>query len=301
MSLNFCYNMQSEIVKLKEIKPALAGYISESQELLKRSAMPDDEAVHDIRVLMKKARSALKLVSDQVTKDYCEKNLKDLREVGRIMASWREVSVCRRTLREFRKHNNSLFEQLESNLRIEELLKKPETLEEPSKEVAEVVAKIEELLKNSAYRIRFEQMDKIDPHLLLRELENTYNDVCGIYLFCRNRPTPGKLHEFRKMAKCLLYQLSFFRPLNSDAIKKVEKSLDNIAQNLGKYNDLNQLIRALGYSYQNDLNSPALNELVLLIREKQEMHLSNVWPSAHKLFCPGKKLVNILGFKLLVI
>lgn len=293
--------MELDFVRLKEIKPALAGYIRESQELLKRSAIPDDEAVHDIRVLMKKARSALKLVSDQVTKDYCEKNLVDLRETGRIMASWREAAVCRRTLREIRKENHSLFSKLENNKRIAELLKKPEPSDFESAETVKIVSKIEELLKNSAYRIRFEQMDKIDPHMLLKELENTYNEVCGIYLFCRNRPTPGKLHELRKKSKCFLYQLYFFRPLNTDAIKKVEKSLDGITQNLGKYNDLNQLVSALGYSYQNESNSTALNELVLLIREKQEKHLSQVWPSSHKLFCPGKKLVNILGFKLLVI
>ncbi len=293
--------MQSEIVKLKEIKPALAGYIRESQELLKRTAVPDDEAVHDIRVLMKKARSVLKLVSDQVTKDYCEKNLVDLRETGRIMASWRETAVCRRTLREIRKENHSLFGQLEGNMKITELLKKPGTSSGLSAETTKIVSKIEELLKNSAYRIRFEQMDKLDPQLLLKELENTYIDVCGIYLFCRNRPTPGKLHEFRKKAKCFLYQLYFFRPLNPDAIKKVEKALENITQNLGKYNDLNQLVRTLGYSYQDESNSAELNELVLLIREKQEMHLSNVWSASHKLFCPGKKLVNILGFKLLVL
>jgi len=293
--------MQSEIVKLKEIKPALTGYIRNSQELLKKSAVPDDEAVHDIRVLMKKARSVLKLVSDQVTKDYCEKNIVDLRETGRIMASWRETAVCRRTLREIRKENHSLFGKLEDNKRIKELLKKPEQSDFDSTATVKIVSKIEELLKNSAFRIRFEQMDKIDPHLLLKELDNTYSEVCGTYLFCRNRPTPGKLHELRKKSKCFLYQLSFFRPLNPDAIKKVEKALENITQNLGKYNDLNQLVRTLGYSYQDESNSAELNELVLLIREKQEMHLSNVWPASHKLFCPGKKLVNILGFKLLVL
>lgn len=293
--------MKSEFVKLKDIKPALTGYIKDSQVLLKRSVVPDDEAIHDIRVLMKKARSVLKLVSNQVTKDYCAKSLTDLREVGRNMSSLREIAVRRRTIKELKKENPSLFVQLENDERIKELLKKPELIVEASPQAAEMIAKNEELLKNSAFRIRFEQMDKIDPHLLLKELESTYTDVCGIYLFCRNRPKPGKLHEFRKMAKCFLYQLSFFRPLNPDAIKKVEKLLDGITQNLGKYNDQNQLVKALGYSYRNGSNSTALNELVLLIREKQEIHLSEVWPSAHKLFCPGKKLVNILGFKLLVI
>ncbi len=55
--------MELDYVKLKPIKPALAGYIRESQILLKKSVIPDEKTVHDIRVLMKKSRALLKLVS----------------------------------------------------------------------------------------------------------------------------------------------------------------------------------------------------------------------------------------------
>ena len=78
-------------------------------------------------------------------------------------------------------------------------------------------------------------MNKIDPQLLLRELEQTYGIVVDIYLTCRNNLRPDKLHEFRKKAKDFLYQLYFFRPLNPSAIKALEKKLDNLTQNLGRY------------------------------------------------------------------
>jgi hypothetical protein len=45
--------MELDYVKLKEIKPALAGYVRKSQTLLKKSAIPDEKVVHDVRVLMK--------------------------------------------------------------------------------------------------------------------------------------------------------------------------------------------------------------------------------------------------------
>jgi hypothetical protein len=38
-----------------------------------------------------------------------------------------------------------------------------------------------------------------------------------------------------------------------------------------------------------------------MIKEEQDKYLLKVWTVAHKIFCPGQKLVNILGFKLLVI
>jgi DNA modification methylase len=46
---------------------------------------------------------------------------------------------------------------------------------------------------------------------------------------------------------------------------------------------------------------PAMDELAIKFREAQDKYLSKVWPAAYQVFCPGQKLVNILGFKLLVI
>jgi hypothetical protein len=44
-----------------------------------------------------------------------------------------------------------------------------------------------------------------------------------------------------------------------------------------------------------------MDELAILIHGEQDRYLSKVWPAAYKIFCPGQKLVNILGFRLLVI
>jgi CHAD domain-containing protein len=109
------------------------------------------------------------------------------------------------------------------------------------------------------------------------------------------------MHKFRKKAKDFLYQLYIFRSLNQSVIKSLEKKLDSMTQNLGKFNDLDQTIKALGYSYKEASNLPAMDELIVKIREKQDRFLSKVWPSAYQIFCPGQKLVNVLGFKLLVI
>jgi hypothetical protein len=44
-----------------------------------------------------------------------------------------------------------------------------------------------------------------------------------------------------------------------------------------------------------------MDELIIVIREAQDNYLSKVWPVAYKVFCPGNKLVNVLGFKILTI
>ena len=293
--------MELDYVKLKDIKPALSGYITDSQILLKRSATPDEEAVHDIRVLMKKARSAVRLLNSQIDDELFIKENTAYREIGRMMAFSRETSVQRRTLKVLKKENKDLFLKLSENEKVQTLLKKPEpdpVLEEAERLKAE---QTNDLLNKAAFRLRFYNLDKLNPQLLLKELEKTYIIVADNYLKCRINSKPAALHEFRKRSKDFLYQLYFFRPLNPPLIKDLEKKLDTLTMNLGKYNDLSQLIRLLDYIPGDPGNSPEINELIVVIRDKQDEYLSEVWPLGYKIFWPGQKLINVLGFRLLVI
>lgn len=293
--------MELDYVKLKQIKPAIAAYIRESRALLNKSAIPDDRAVHDVRVLMKKSRALLKLAAPQLDQAYHDRNMADLRDVGKIICSWREASVQRKTLKTLRKEYPDIFSQLHENEVLSLLLEKQVPIAKLSDEIKAELEHVDILLNKTGYRLRFQSMNIIDPQTLLKELEFTFIKVTDIYLSCRNNPKPETMHKFRKKAKDFLYQLYIFRSLNQSVIKSLEKKLDSMTQNLGKFNDLDQTIKALGYSYKEASNLPAMDELIVKIREKQDRFLSKVWPSAYQIFCPGQKLVNVLGFKLLVI
>ena len=288
-------------IKLKEIKPVLTGYIRKSLVLLKQSDVPDDDAVHDIRVLMKKSRAVLRLTAKLLETDLQDKDLQSLKKVGQILSEWRDTSVHRKTLKDLKKEFPGIFSNLEGNEKIACLLQKSEVVSEPELTRNEDVEEIGDLLSKTGYRIRFHQMQKLDPHSLLEQLESSYEAVRKIYLECRNRTRPERLHEFRKRSKDLLYQLYFFRPLNPPAVKSLEKRIERITMFLGRYNDIYQLVKSIGYKYDEESNPPALDELVVKMLEKQDEYLMKVWPSAYKCFCPGTKLVNHLGFKLLVI
>ncbi len=292
--------MEPDYVKLKEIKPVLAGYVREAQLLLRRSPVPDEEAVHDIRVLMKKSRAVMKLISSQIDKQTFDREYAAYREVGRLMCTWREDSVHRKTLKYLKKKKSPLFSLLKDNEKLESLMKKPESIAMPPKDIRDNLEKIEDLLNKTGYRIRFQNMDNLDPKQLLEQLDKSYNIVVDKYLNSRNYTKPENLHEFRKKTKDFLYQLYFFRSLNPTTVKALEKKLDSLTQNLGKYNDLAQLVAILGYKYSGKRKSSALDELVLTIIEEQDKHLSRVWPAAYKIFSPGKNLINLLGFRILM-
>ena len=295
------YIMDTDYIKLKEIKPALAEYIRESLTMLRREPVPDEEVIHDVRVLMKKSRAALKLVAPQLDIAYVTKDIVALREVGRKMCSWRECSVLRKTLKELKKDYPDLFSRLAENEKINSILKKADASGLTNEDLIAESESIYSLLRKTGFRIRFQSINKIDPQLLVTELERTYKLVVDIYLNCRNNPKQDRLHEFRKRSKDFLYQLYFFRPLNPQAIKPLEKKLDTLSQLLGRFNDLSQLVKALDYEYSVNKYPPAMDELVIRIREKQDRYLSKIWPAAYKIFRPGQKLVNVIGFKLLII
>lgn len=293
--------MEPDIIKLREIKPELAGYIKKAQSLINNSTLPDEKSVHDIRVLMKKAKAVLRLIDSQIDNNFAAREARSIREVNKIMSSWRDISVFRKTLKEMKKKHPSVFSKLEDNAVLSEMIIKPEDFQDKEDEIKADLLQINELLNKTGYRLRFEPMNSLNPQLLIRELEISYKQVVNNYLICRNNPKQSNIHEFRKRSKDFLYQLWFFRPLNASVIKALEKKLDNMAQNLGRYNDINQLIRAIGYKYEYTVNEPALDELAIILRDQQDGYLAKVWPVAYKIFCPGQNLPNLLGFRLLEI
>ena len=293
--------MPEDNLKLKEIKPALCGYISEAQLMLNPGVLPDEKVIHDVRVLMKRSRASIRLLRSQIDEESFNKEYLTFREVGRIMCTWRENSVHRKLIKDLKKRFPELFSRLKDNEKINLLLGKQQILNEPSPEMKEGLEKIIGLLHKSGFRLRFRSMNSLDQKLITGELEKTFDNVSSCFLKARNYNKKVNLHEFRKKTKDFLYQLTFFRSLDPKAIKSLEKRIEAIGQNLGKYNDYAVLIKSLGYTYPSGENSSAIDELIVIIKQEQDRYLLKVWPFAFRIFRPGKKLANLSGFKVPVI
>ena len=156
------------------------------------------------------------------------------------------------------------------------------------------------ILHKSSFRIRFRAMNNVDQNLIREELERTFDNVSACFLIARNNPKNINLHRFRKRTKDFLYQLFFFRSLDPRAIKSLEKRIETLGQNLGKYNDYAVLITSLGYSYPSAENSSALDELIVIVKQEQDKYLSKIWPSPYRIFRPGKRLADLPGFRALI-
>lgn len=285
-----------ETKQLREIKPALTGYIRDSFVLLGQLPLPDDDAIHDVRVMMKRQRATIKLVKPLLEEESYRREYLAGREVGRILCSWREMSVLYKTAKALKKENPKLFLKLWDNEKVQSLLRKPYSAWTNAGEQSKSVKEIRTQLNKAQYRVRFLNLKEPDIFLLLEELGRNYLIAAKAYLDCRNDPRQRLLHEFRKKSKTLMYQLCYFRPMNQPAIKALEKKLDYLTQNLGKYNDLAQITDMIGYKYGNPGNNSIMDELAVVIRNKQDKYLSKVWPPAYRIFAPGKNLGDLLGF-----
>jgi hypothetical protein len=287
--------MLPDPITIREVKPVLAGYIREAQVLLGISPVPDDRVVHDVRVLMKKSRAVMRLIKNQTGEASYKRNYESFREVGRLMNNWRETAVQKKTLKEIKKNHPVLFFSLEGS-EINKLLIENEASVGLADKIGPEVKKINQILEKSGFRLRFLKIEKSDPKTLIGSLEETYNKVIEKYLIARYNPKPPNLHQFRKKSKDFLYQLWFFRPLNPSRIKSIEKKIDGLSQRLGKYNDLAEIVSKIDYGKKTGPEPSPLDELMIILRNEQDKYLMDVWPDAYKLFCPGKKMLNVLGF-----
>ena len=279
----------------KEIKPSMTGYITDSLILLDQQPLPDDAAIHDIRVMMKKHRATIRLARPLLDEAVYSREYLAGRETGRILSSWRETAVLHKTARALRKANPGLFLKLWDNEQIQGLLRKQYSSWEEAGVQAKAVSEVTGQLTRAKYRLRFISLKEPDYRMLLAELERSYVAAAKAYLKCRHNPKSTLLHEFRKKSKTLMYQLVYFRNLNPPVVKSLEKKLDGMTQNLGRCNDLAQITALTGYRFGSAGNSEIADELAIVIRDRQDGYLMKVWPVAYRLFAPGKKLEDQLG------
>jgi CHAD domain-containing protein len=284
-----------ETKQATDIKASMMQYITGSLELLSQKPIPDDKAIHDVRVMMKQHRAAVRLARPLIDEPVYRREYLAGRETGRMMATWREAAVLRKTVKALKKENPELFMKLWDNEKIQELLRKPFKNWDEAARQAETVKEVSSRLDKARYRVRFLGLSEPDVQLLLGELERHYHAAAASYMTCRKDPGPRLLHEFRKKSKTFMYQLCYFRHLNPSAVKSLEKKLDYMTQNLGKYNDLSQVKALTGCKLGAGGNSEVIDELAIVIRDKQDTYLMKVWPVAYRIYAPGRKLQDLLG------
>src|SRR5512135_1237092 len=141
--------MQPEVVKVKEIKPALYGFVREALKLLSSGGIPDDKAIHDVRVLMKKSRASVTLLKSQIDTEVFNREYPAFRETGRIMRSWRENTVHKKILRNLKKKYPRALSTLDELPAVRRLMETAEMTTENQDQMMLDIEKVKDLLNKS--------------------------------------------------------------------------------------------------------------------------------------------------------
>jgi CHAD domain-containing protein len=264
------------------IKRGISAQLEEALRLIEDPEIQVEDAVHDIRVLMKRARSLICLFFNMPDSNSAQREYALFREVARLFAPMRDNSVGNKTIIILKKLDRKLFNRIPpdhtlfSNIAV--------TAELDRNEYSILASRASSMLKQSLYRIRFLSVSGVDTDLPYREFEVCVNNCHSTYLRSRNTMKPSAIHKFRKKVKNLQYQLPFFFQCRKGKTRQFKKQLEYISRELGRYNDLAVLIKKWGYKYGNGINSQCDDEIFALIRNCQDKYLSEVWPLSQKIF-----------------
>jgi CHAD domain-containing protein len=204
-----------------------------------------DKAVHEARKSFKKARAVLRLVRPVIGRKTYRAENTCFRDAGRPLTEVRDAKVLVETLDKFAELKahvgdrpfGEVREALEANLQAV----RRRVLDEgcASAVVAEAVREARGRVKGwTDVPNRWSSVGK--------GLEGAYRRAREASEGAAADPTVEKLHEWRKQAKYLRYQLQILRPLWPERMEELVDEADRMGELLGGDHDLAVLRQALG-------------------------------------------------------
>ena len=277
------------IKTLAHLDSELIGLLEQQLLLISQICMtePDShgKSVHRIRRSFKKSRAILRLLRDAIGYAAYYRENRALRDLHRKFSAARESNVLIHTLNDLRKNYPDLLgdewytkvianakEQHEAQLRA---IHESATLKVTRENVEKSMVRIEQ------YRAKREGFDVIEGGLnrIYRQGQTLAHKAHT------NNGDVTLLHNFRKRSKYLQYQVTMLRPLYPVLLKATAKSLRQLTDTLGYYNDYHlakEKIPAMIRNTSSALKKPEL--LFNKLTEEQQDMLKEIRPLAYKLY-----------------
>ncbi|MBE0676239.1 MAG: CHAD domain-containing protein [Bacteroidales bacterium] len=295
----------------KHLRVELQSLIAASEMLIPAGQFPTPDAVHDIRVNMKRGRAILKLLRASPDARYYNRENSALRDISALFSQSREADVLRKTIRYMAKKEPGVFNEqiidwfrgiagLESvgNAPDADKTDKTDKTDNADKVFrdnkasrAYIAADASERLARAWYRVGFLNLRSVNRELLLDGLLNSFLRAEENYHRAKESEHPAHIHELRKRIKDLLYQVRFFSDYNPDHFGKIYRELDNLGSILGKCNDLAVAINiasgaGAGAETETEARTkfPAIGKAIQSMEMERVSLFRKVLPDVQKLF-----------------
>jgi CHAD domain-containing protein len=262
------YRLRRKETPIQGLRRIAQGRTRDALEQL-RSETDEDAAaaVHEARKDLKKLRSVLRLVRDELGDDVYRRENTRFRDAGRLLAGARDAEVRLETLQ-------SLIARFDGRLSEEGLAPFAEALEEDRQRESQLddrgvleraVAEIEAGEAAVAdWPLRADDWSLIEPGLerAYRRGRNRFADV-------RQEASDAAVHEWRKRVKDLWYQLRIVRNAWPEVLDETADQAHELSDLLGDHHDL-AVLRDDALEHRQLLADGELERLLAAVSERQD-------------------------------
>jgi CHAD domain-containing protein len=208
------------------------------KELTEPHPGPRDEVVHDARKALKRVRAVLRLVRPVVGEKAFQRENTCFRDAARPLTEVRDARILVETL-------DKLIEYFKEHIAGQSFSDVRKSLQAHLREVRRRVLDEQNAFAVVAETIRRER-DGVKGWMKVPNrwrsvglgLRETYRRAKDSFKVAKADPTDEKLHEWRKQAKYLFYQLEILRPLWTERMDEMVHEVDQVGELLGDDHDL---------------------------------------------------------------
>lgn len=197
-----------------------------------------EKNVHEIRKVIKRSRTLLKLVRDSIGYAGYYRENQVLRAHHRSLGRSRELDVLRVTMAEIHQRYSGLFSEIlydDILDRIQEEQKNETALLRRKMVYQRIAGDIEAMQSRLPHYVFREEGFRIIEGGLKRTYRQGRNQMASAFA---KDAEPFQVHEFRKKGKYLYYQLELLRPAFPRVLKAYARIMEKLTDLLGEYNDL---------------------------------------------------------------
>ena len=232
---------------------------------------PRAEGIHDARKEIKRTRALLRLVRTGISRTDYRRVITTLREAANHLAPSRDAAVREQTLERLAQDPAGKSRFSPDDLRGVRTALEQVAIEEAARFDRSGLAEVTKPLLHDV-ACQFERLEVKGKgfEVLGPGIQSVYTRGRSAYQVALEDPSPENLHEWRKRAKDLWYQLSLLEPMAPTRLEAMTGELDKLGEFLGDDHDLFMLLEGAEAHCAVDGSARELEALTALVEQRHE-------------------------------
>jgi CHAD domain-containing protein len=242
-----------------------------------------DEAVHDARKRLKKARALLRLLGEALGSRLCQRENACLRDAARPLTEVRDIKVLRDTLEEVAEQDGAQRDEQALDEVRRALRQDQEEVRRRVLEEGDALGPVRQALEEVRQRARTWPVGRHGWSVLGAGLKRVYRSGRDAFAVAQAEPSVETLHEWRKQVKYLWHQVQVLQPLWPALLEELADQAHTLADHLGADHDL-AVLHAKLHEQPDRFPAATVAALAERIDRRRAELQEQSWPLGRRLF-----------------